>query len=252
LQKEEEILLDNVNILYVALTRAEEQLFIISNYNQNKNGLPNNMSSYFVEFLGIDFQEAKQEYEFGERTRLSEKEMPKEQAKLVPQLAETLLPKNIKIAQRESVMWNTKQQQAIEYGNTIHEILSFINAREEIPGAIQKAIENGLITETQKPEIYQIITDIVTHSEITIFFQKGKTAFNEKAILLNNGSSIKPDRVVFESEKVVALLDYKTGQFLPKHKTQLENYQLALEEMGFEVNKKTLLYIGEEIEIVNL
>jgi ATP-dependent exoDNAse (exonuclease V) beta subunit len=252
LQKEEEILLDNVNILYVALTRAEEQLFIISNYNHNKNGLPNNMSSFFVEFLGSDFTEEKLEYEFGETIRLSDKEKPKEKAQLVPQLAETLLPKNIKIAQRESVMWNTKQQQAIEYGNTIHEILSYIIFPEDLQNAIQKAIENGLITENQKPEISQTINDIVAHSEISSFFQKDKIAYNEKAILLKNGNSIKPDRVVFESETVVALLDYKTGQFLPKHKIQLENYQIALEEMGFKVNKKTLLYIGEEMEIVNL
>ena len=252
LQKEEEILLDNVNILYVALTRAEEQLFIISNHNQNKNGLPNNMSSYFIEFLGQDFQEGKQEYEFGNSMRLSDKESQKEPSQLVPQLAETLLPKNIKIAQRESVMWNTKQQQAIEYGNTIHEILSLINYKEEIPNAIQKAIENGLISETQKHVIHQTITDIVCHSEITSFFQKEKSAFNEKAILLNNGNSIKPDRVVFTSENEVAILDYKTGQFLPKHKSQLEKYQMAIEEMGFKVNKKTLLYIGEEMEIVNL
>jgi ATP-dependent exoDNAse (exonuclease V) beta subunit len=149
-------------------------------------------------------------------------------------------------------MWNTKQQQAIEYGNTIHEILSLINYKEEIPNAIQKAIESGLISETQKHVIHQTITDIVCHSEITSFFQKEKSAFNEKAILLNNGNSIKPDRVVFTSENEVAILDYKTGQFLPKHKSQLEKYQMALEEMGFKVNKKTLLYIGEEMEIVNL
>jgi ATP-dependent exoDNAse (exonuclease V) beta subunit len=252
LQKEEEILLDNVNILYVALTRAEEQLYIISNYNQNKNGLPNNMSSFFVEFLGIDFSEQKLDYEFGNSMRLSDKEKPKDAAQLVPQLAETLLPKNIKIAQRESVMWNTKQQQAIEYGNTIHEILSYIISEDDIIGAIQKAIENGLITENQKAEISQTITSIVTHSEISVFFQKENRAYNEKAILLKGGNSIKPDRIVFESDNLVALLDYKTGQFLPKHKIQLENYQNALEEMGFKVNKKTLLYIGEEMEIVNL
>jgi ATP-dependent exoDNAse (exonuclease V) beta subunit len=32
-QKKQEELLDNVNVLYVALTRAEEQLYVISNMN---------------------------------------------------------------------------------------------------------------------------------------------------------------------------------------------------------------------------
>jgi hypothetical protein len=33
---------------------------------------------------------------------------------------------------------------------------------------------------------------------------------------------------------------------------QLENYQNAIESMGFKVAKKTLIYIGDKIEIVNL
>jgi large-conductance mechanosensitive channel len=37
--------------------------------------------------------------------------------------------KNIKIAQREALMWGTHQQEAIEYGNVIHEILSFVKTK---------------------------------------------------------------------------------------------------------------------------
>jgi hypothetical protein len=33
---------------------------------------------------------------------------------------------------------------------------------------------------------------------------------------------------------------------------QLENYQVAIEKMGYKVTKKSLIYIGEEIEVVNL
>jgi hypothetical protein len=32
---------------------------------------------------------------------------------------------------------------------------------------------------------------------------------------------------------------------------QLENYQNALEEMGFKVEKKALVYIGEKTNVVN-
>jgi hypothetical protein len=37
-QKKQEELLDNVNVLYVALTRAEEQLYVISNMNLSRKG----------------------------------------------------------------------------------------------------------------------------------------------------------------------------------------------------------------------
>jgi hypothetical protein len=45
-------------------------------------------------------------------------------------------------------MWGTHQQ-AIEYGNVIHEILSFVKTKNDVD-LITKSIENGLITFGQK------------------------------------------------------------------------------------------------------
>jgi hypothetical protein len=48
------------------------------------------------------------------------------------------------------------------------------------------------------------------------------------------------------------LLDYKTGEIQTKYQQQLENYQNAVEKMGFKVTRKALVYIGETINVVNL
>jgi hypothetical protein len=37
-----------------------------------------------------------------------------------------------------------------------------------------------------------------------------------------------------------------------KYQQQLENYQTAIELMGYKVTKKALIYIGKEIDVVNL
>jgi hypothetical protein len=50
----------------------------------------------------------------------------------------------------------------------------------------------------------------------------------------------------------VLLLDYKTGTHNVKYQQQLENYQTAIELMGYKVTKKALIYIGKEIDVVNL
>jgi ATP-dependent exoDNAse (exonuclease V) beta subunit len=144
-QKKQEELLDDINILYVAMTRAEEQLYIISGIvSRNKDGiLPSNTASFFIKFLEEKnlYNEGKLEYEFGSADKLSETEESKDETEIIPQLATTLNMKNIKIAQRESLMWNTKQQKAIEYGNILHEILSFIKTKDDIDLALTKAIE---------------------------------------------------------------------------------------------------------------
>lgn len=253
-QKKEEDLLDNINVLYVALTRAEEQLYVISGLvSENSKGeLPNNMATFFIEFLGSEFKEEQLEYEFGSNEKISTTKEVVSNALTIPQLSETLNPKNIKIAQRESIMWNTKQQKAIEFGNIIHEILAFVKTKNDIDLAITKAIENGLIISSQKEEVWATIYEIVNHKELTDYFSEDHKVMNEQTIIQKQSNIVKPDRMSISKDNKVYLLDYKTGQHLPKHKTQLENYQKSIEDMGFKVEKKSLIYIGETIEVLHL
>ncbi|WP_310379625.1 UvrD-helicase domain-containing protein [Flavobacterium sp.] len=255
-QKSQEELLDNINVLYVALTRAEEQLYIISQtLNPRKDGeYPSNMASFFIKHLINEqqFDENKLEYEFGNSTKISIKEKHVDTCKTIPLVSEILDPKNIKIAQRESVMWGTHQQEAIEYGNVVHEILSFVKTKSDVDLAITKAIENGLITMNQKDIVHNTIVEIVNHTELLAYFEDGNEIMNEQTIIQKEGSTIKPDRMVLTKKKEVYLLDYKTGVHQSKYKLQLDNYQQAIEKMGFKVTKKALIYIGEKIEIVNL
>lgn len=255
-QKKQEDLLDNVNVLYVALTRAEEQLYIISSMNLSTKGeLPkNNMALFFInyleKFVGFDIQ--KHEYEIGSQERISHKSPIGEEARKIPFVREVLDPKNIKIAQRESLMWGTHQQKAIEYGNIVHEILSYIGTASDVGLALTKAIENGLIVESQQEEVAKTISLILGHPELMDYFAEGNNVMNEQTIIRKEGTPIKPDRMVMAQDNKVYLLDYKTGSHNQKYLQQLEAYEQAIEKMGYQVAKKALVYIGEEVNVVNL
>jgi ATP-dependent exoDNAse (exonuclease V) beta subunit len=255
-QKSQEELLDNINVLYVALTRAEEQLYVISDMNLDSKGVArkNNMSTFFVNYLDNkgEFNEERFEYEFGNPTKLSSESDQTEDVQMIQSVGEVLNPKNIKIAQRESVMWGTHQQEAIEYGNVVHEILSLVKTKADVDLAITKAIERGLITFNQKDMVSKTIQEIVNHSELSICFEEGNEVLNEQTIIQKEGKTIKPDRMVLAKNDEVFLLDYKTGTHNPKYQLQLENYQKAIELMGYKVVKKSLIYIGEQINVVNL
>ena len=255
-EKKQEGLLDNINVLYVALTRAEEQLYVVSSFLEpNKVGkYPYNMASFFIEYLiAIEvFNPSVLEYEFGNSTKLSEVIEVTDETNTITSVSQVLDPKNIKIAQREALMWGTHQQEAIEYGNIIHEILSFVKTHFDIDLAIQKAIENGLITSNQKEIVLKSIQGIVFNKELESYFSQGNEILNEQAIIQKEGNTIKPDRMVLTKNKEVYLLDYKTGNHNQKYQLQLENYQNAIEKMGLKVTKKALVYIGKEINVVNL
>ena len=255
-QKKQEDLLDNLNVLYVTLTRAEEQLYVISAMNLDKNKAPRkeNLSSFFINYLIKKslFDEDKLEYQFGNQHKLSENKIFEDKTKIIPFVNELLDFRNIKIAQRESIMWGTQQQESIEYGNLVHEILSFVKTKNDIELAIKKALESGLIATNQKNDVEQTLQKIVNHKDLEDSFSGDISVLNEHTIIQKEGKIIKPDRMVFFKNKNVHILDYKTGLHQPKYKLQLENYQTAIEKMGYKVTKKSLIYIGEQIEVVNL
>jgi ATP-dependent exoDNAse (exonuclease V) beta subunit len=251
--KKQEELLDNINVLYVALTRAEEQLYIISSKNFSSKGeVPkNNMCAFFVNYLiaqGI-YKEDVFEYQMGTSTKLSSEDKHEDRSKIIPNVAEVLNPKNIKIAQREALMWGTHQQEAIEYGNVIHEILSFVNTKNDVDLAITKALENGLIQLGQKEAVYQTILEIVNLESLINHFAEGNRVLNEQTIIQKEGKIIKPDRMAITPDQKVYLLDYKTGVANSKYIEQLNDYQHAIEEIGYEVIEKVIVYIGAEVEV---
>lgn len=254
-QKTEEDLLDNINVLYVALTRAEEQLYIISCIKErNKAGdLPNNSASFFIEYLeNYKAWDANSLYcEFGNKERKSKANPNPVKQKHIEPVSSTLSPNAIKIAQREALMWGTKQQEAIAYGNTLHEIISFIKTKEDVDFAINKALDEGLITTNQKESVKNTIFEIVNNAQLNDFFDPTATILNEQSIIKKGCKTIKPDRVTLK-DKNAYLLDYKTGLHQKKHEYQINEYQDILQEMGYNVQKKVLVYIGEKIDVVHL
>ena len=225
--KNQEETLDTINVLYVALTRAAEQLYVISNKITTKKGeiVTNNLSYYFIEFLQNlgQFEPSQLTYEFGDPKRISLHKEHEGKNAQIGIVVNKLNPKNIKIAQREALMWGTIQQDAINFGNILHEILAFIQTKDDVDLALIKASELGLITFSQIPTFKETIDKIVNHEELSLFFQSDAKIFNEQNIIKKDTKNSKPDRVTIKGNKAY-LLDYKTGEKHKKHQVQLQEY----------------------------
>lgn len=253
-QKTQEELLDTINVLYVALTRAEEQLYVISNKLQTKKGdiVTNNLSFYFIDFLDSQGKfNNNLEFEFGAAKRIS-KFKPKINSSKNIELVQHKFPfENIKIAQKEALLWGTEQQEAINFGNVFHEILANIKTKNDVKLAIDKAIETGIISLNDVDFIQSKILEIVNHDSLELFFSEEANVMNEQTIIDSEQGNIKPDKIVFY-EKSALILDYKTGDKKKSHIFQINNYANALERMNFNVVKKALVYTGDKVEVVIL
>jgi len=80
------------------------------------------------------------------------------------------------------------------------------------------------------------------------YYSNGVVNFNEREMISENGSLLRPDRLNFSGNSVT-VIDYKTGAPNPKHTEQITEYGDLLGRMNFKVDKKILVYINREIEI---
>ncbi|AXT18708.1 DNA helicase UvrD [Flavobacteriaceae bacterium AU392] len=246
-----ELELDNINLLYVALTRAIEQLFIISS-RPSKEGNLKLYSGLFINYLKHigEWNDNTTSFCFGS----SKKESVSEKSfnNTIEQKLFISTPKkdhNIKIVTSSGYLWDTNQQEAIEKGNLIHHIMSKIKTEIDIDMTFNSFLNSGFINARQFQSLKKIVINIAQHPELKDYFNSNYTIYNEKDIITKTGVSLRPDRLVINDKNEVIIIDYKTGLSNPKYQEQLQDYQDALEDMGFIVIKKVLIYINDSLEI---
>ncbi|TYB74085.1 AAA family ATPase [Bizionia saleffrena] len=249
-----ELELDNINLLYVTLTRAVEQLYIIAKKDISKKGEINekSYSGLLINYLLniSEWQDNQLSYSFGSPTREHIPKLKENNTIQQPEFISTAKEDhNINIVTNAGYMWDTKQQDAIEKGNLVHDIMAQIDSEIDIENVMHQFLTSGTINALQSQELKNTIDSIINHPELKSYFSTTHTIYNERDIITKTGKLVRPDRLVINTNNEVVIIDYKTGLFNPKHQHQLQDYQDVLEEMQFKVTKKILVYINESISI---
>ncbi len=125
----------------------------------------------------------------------------------------------------------------------------YIKTEVDIEDTIQHYYTTGFIQKEQLGKIEQMIDQVVKHPDLAPYFQQNNTVLNEREILTVTGEVIIPDRLVINSAKEAVIIDYKTGKSDKKYHQQLENYAATIQQLGFTVKKKLLVYISDSVKI---
>ena len=155
----------------------------------------------------------------------------------------------IKIAESEEVFWLEKDfHKAASFGTLVHKILSTISFSSEAENTVNNYFISGLIDKTERQGILATINKLTEHPLLKRYFSQSVTVKNETELMDRYGRSIRPDRVVIDSDELI-IIDYKTGKFDKEHIIQIQNYATAFADIGFVRIKCFLVYLGKNIEV---
>ncbi len=262
---EREVLLnyvDNLNLLYVAFTRAEEQLYVVSKKpsttKNNQPGLPCSAGELIVATLQNHttfsslYDTTKGSFEKGNCSGpLRTSPEGKQEGKNLEQWFSTSWKPRIKmgISKKKISMYDPETPET-QYGILFHSLLSEITTLIN-PDTFVKTHEasRSLDAAIRQRLVHEIKMFVDAASGYGWFDEKSVTV-NEAELLLPDGSLLRPDRLILTGNKAV-VIDYKTGAEESYHAEQVQQYASVLEKMGYKETKLFLVYAasGKVMEI---
>ena len=258
LQSIEEKKFDNYNKLYVAHTRAERELYIIATVPSKTLKKHPDFAQLYEGFLQeknllTGSPEEETVYSIGEKTFPDKKEKKEINRMQISEHLNYWGDKNkLKIRTDSYEYWNDAKKSAIAYGLEIHSILSKITTKEYWQNNKEKLL--ATIPVSEKASISKQIENIINHPQLTEFYTEKYQILNERALLIPSENIFhikRPDRILLKNGKAI-IMDYKTGEKHEKHKKQLETYTEILQEAGYPVKEKYLIYTGDPIDILKV
>lgn len=235
-EEEQKQRLDNLNLLYVACTRAVDELHIISR-DSARGG--QSVTSWLREFAREKLQRPETEnyVDIGSAVGRGQK-APVDQPGLRPAAYRPLHEAvTIKLSDYED---STTSRRV--FGIAIHNILAEIHTHADVEAALQKALLQGNVSTEQFPALEAAITQLTQHPLIGQYFTPGIRVKTETELFYNNGDIMRPDRVVICPDHV-AVIDFKTGEKKAEHGKQIEQYRYALKHISGKEVRAFLVYL---------
>lgn len=255
---------DNLNLLYVAFTRASKSLFVYG-----KKDVKSNSRSIIIqdcmqelkeklEDANIDEEEEYITFRYGDMNSLSTNEENKDKNDLnvFKQKTKTELisvdtfEKKVEFRQSNKSKdfigltddedeKALKQQSYIKTGNILHQLFSSIHTTDDIEPTLKEFQQEGILYDDDitKEKLLSLIRKRLSDNRIKEWFSPKWKVFNECSILSvdqRNGEMVehRPDRVMTDGKEMI-VIDFKFGRPRDEYKEQVNGYIQLLKDMGY-------------------
>jgi len=267
---------DSLNLLYVALTRAEKNLILIGKdrnpeesdkkREERKATVPGNISELLLRILESSENEELNTYWNSEtRQYLSgtvylKKEKKKESTNKLNQKPTVLSFPYFSHTQKAKFKQSNRSKDFIEEeertessyisrGKLLHYLFSNIRTMDDIPEAVDRLLFEGVIhSDAERAGLINYVSDAMQLPKVAEWFRPDVKLFNECSIIYRDEMGIlqnrRPDRVIQDKDKMT-VVDFKFGKERKKYASQIKEYMSLLREMGYSNVEGYLWYVEE-------
>ncbi len=238
------IFIDNQNIAYVAFTRAQRELAIVSPVPAKDN---NSVSAILYNFLKESIND-NNEVHFGDwSNKLKLDEVPVNEY-AITELNSYSIGERLKLSLRGEEFYSESSSRG--YGVIMHEIMASVIVEVDLEKAVESAVIKGLIRADQKAEIQLKMRSFLESVRERHWFDGTYRVFNELEIIEPGGKLSRPDRVLQGGE--VYVIDFKFGKRKENsHVNQVKRYTNLLKDMG-KLFVKGYVWYPEDGEIIEV
>ncbi len=243
--------LDNANLLYVALTRAEDRLYINLKKTPKSTKVfkyPNHLEHIISDHPSFDNENNR--LIIGERAKRIQKEekttiVIKNNVETYSNWRETLELSISPKAQQEDY----DKFLEFEWGKVIHEILQTVNELNELTTSFNKFMAKNTNWQTEKDTLQSIFKRFRENEEVQTIFSTPVEVLSERALINKHGEELRPDKIIIKNDNIL-LIDFKTGTPKKTHVKQIQSYQASLQDIFNKPIEMYLIYLSPDKTIV--
>ena len=268
-----QLTVDNLNLLYVAFTRACKNLFVIGKRNAGKT------RSALIERVlpeltldgavldGIEDQNTDVSFSYGmlytdqeEKRRTTENVFLQSSDQIPVEMAvfgnKTEFRQSNKSREFVETDDETAQQGYIKTGSILHYVFSTIRTTEDVPEALRQLEQEGVLydEEITVAKLSSLLTKRFADPRVKEWFSGKWTLYNECSIIYTDEHGEvcerRPDRVMSDDNRMI-VVDFKFGHPRPEYQEQVREYMTLLKQMGHQQVEGYLWYVySNQIEPV--